>query len=340
MTTPLYCGIDLHSNNSVISIQDESSKQVYEKRLPNDLPAIVNALAPYKHDLQGCVVESTYNWYWLVDGLMEANYQVHRANPAAIEQYNGIKYTNDFTDARFLAHLLSLNILPTGYIYPKETRGIRDVLRRRLLLVDQRASQRTSLQSLLARHTGKRLSEGQLKKLDSERLQSLLPIPCASLMAKTLLSMIQSITEAIALLEHSVSAHCIKQTNYQLLTGIGGIGKILGATIALETGDIQRFPDAGHYLSYARCVNTKKISNGKIKGCNNRKNGNRYLALAYMQAAHLSAIWEPQVKRFYQKKQAKSHIMVAKKAVAGKLARAIYHMLNKQEPFDVTRAFG
>ncbi len=340
MTTPLYCGIDLHSNNSVVSIQDTDGKQVYEKRLPNELPIIVKALEPYKAALQGCVVESTYNWYWLVDGLMEAGHQVHLANPAAIVQYNGIKYTNDFTDARFLAHLLSLGILPTGYIYPKETRGIRDVLRRRLLLVDQRASQRTSLQSLLARHTGKRLSEGQLKKLDAQGLQDLLPIPCASLVATTLLSMIQSMTEAIALLERAVSAHCVEQPAYRLLTGIGGVGKILGATITLETGAIQRFPDAGHYLSYARCVNTQKISNGKSKGHANRKNGNRYLALAYMQAAHLAAIWEPQVKRFYQKKQAKSHIMVAKKAVAGKLARAVYHMLTKQEPFDVKRAFG
>lgn len=340
MTTPLYCGIDLHSNNSVISVQDESSKQVYEKRFPNELPAILKALEPYKQDIQACVVESTYNWYWLVDGLMEAGFLVHLANPAAIEQYNGIKYTNDYTDARFLAHLLSLNILPTGYIYPKETRGIRDVLRRRLLLVEQRTSQRISLQSLLARHTGKRLSEGQLKKLSAEGLRQLLPIPCASLMAEALLSIIQSLTVVITQLERAVSQHCIKQKNYQLLTDIGGIGHILGATITLETGDIKRFPGAGHYLSYARCVNTQKISNGKRKGRGNRKNGNRYLALAYMQASHLAAIWEPQIKRFYQKKQAKSHIMIAKKAVAGKLARAVYHMLNNQEAFDVDRAFG
>ena len=204
------------------------------------------------------------------------------------------------------------------------------------MLVDQRASQRTSLQSLLARHTGKRLSEGQLKKLDSEGLRHLLPIPCTSLIAEALLSM----TGVIVQLEQAVSTHCVTQKDYELVTGIGGIGKILGATIALETGSIKRFADAGHYLSYARCVNTKKISNGKTKGHNDRKNGNRYLALAFMQAAHLATIWEPRVKRFYQKKQARSHIMVAKKAVAAKLARAIYHMLNNQEPFDVERAFG
>ncbi len=340
MTEPLYCGIDLHSNNSVVSILDKCSNQVYEERLPNDLPTIVSALNPYKENLQGCVVESTYNWYWLVDGLMEADYVVHLAHPAAIEQYNGIKYTNDYTDARFLAHLLILDILPTGYIYPKESRGIRDTLRRRLMLVDQRARQRTSLQSLLARHTGKRLSERQLLKLDSEALQHLLGIPYASLMAEASLSVISSISEVIDRLEQSVSRHCSEQKTYQLLTTIGGVGKILGATIALETGDIQRFPSAGHYLSYARCVDTQKISNGKRKGYGNRKSGNRYLALAFMQAAHMATIWEPAVKRFYQRKQTKSHIMIAKKAVAGKLARAIYHMLNNEEPFDVNRAFG
>ena len=340
MTIPLYCGIDLHSNNSVVSVQDKSGKQLYEKRLQNELPAILAALEPYREHLTGCVVESTYNWYWLVDGLMEAGHHVHLANPAAIEQYSGIKHTNDFTDARFLAHLLRLDILPTGYIYPKETRGIRDVLRRRLLLVEQRSCQRISLQSLLARHTGKRLSEGQLKKLDAANLKKLLPIPCASLMAEALLKIIQSLTDVITQLERSVFSYCAKLENFKLLKNIGGIGDVLGATITLETGDIRRFPDAGHYLSYARCVNTQKISNGKRKGYGNRKNGNRYLALAYMQAAHLAAIWEPKVKSFYQKKQARSHIMVAKKAVAGKLARAIYHMLSNQEAFDVDRAFG
>jgi transposase len=66
--------------------------------------------------LKGVVIESTYNWYWLVDGLMEARYRVHLANPAAIQQYNGLKYTDDHSDARWLAHLLRLGVLPEGYI--------------------------------------------------------------------------------------------------------------------------------------------------------------------------------------------------------------------------------
>ena len=100
----LYCGIDLHANNSVIAVMDEQDKPVYENRLPNDLSAILEALLPYQDSLQGCVVESTYNWYWLVDGLMDCGFEVRLANTAAIRQYDGIKQTNDKTDARHLAH--------------------------------------------------------------------------------------------------------------------------------------------------------------------------------------------------------------------------------------------
>ena len=87
-------------------------------------------------------------------------------------------------------------------------------------------------------------------------------------------------------------------------------------------------------------MNTAKVSNGKLKGRGNKRNGNKYLAWAFMEAAHYAAIWSPEIKRFYQKRQAKRHILVAKKTVANKLAKACYHILKRQEPFDVTRAFG
>ncbi len=92
--------------------------------LPNDLTTIVGVLSTYQAELAACVVESTYNWYWLVDGLMEAGFAVRLAHTSAIPQYSGLKYSNDFSDARQLAHLLRLGILPTGYIYPKQERGI------------------------------------------------------------------------------------------------------------------------------------------------------------------------------------------------------------------------
>ena len=146
--------------------------------------------------------------------------------------------------------------------------------------------------------------------------------------------------QAIAMLEHEVLKHLKPREEYQLVTSMPGVGKVLASTIVLETGVIERFPDPGHYASYARCVDTERVSNGKLKGRGNKRNGNKYLAWAFMEAAHYAAIWSPEIKRFYQRRQAKRHILVAKKTVANKLAKACYHMLKRQEPFDVQRAFG
>jgi len=127
-------------------------KRVYQKRIYNSLPDILGALEPFRGELQGIVLESTYNWYWLVDGLMDAGYDcVHLANPSAIKQYEGLKHTDDRHDAFWLAHVLSLGILPEGYIYPKDDRPVRDLLRKRSFLVRQRTSHILSLQSMIER---------------------------------------------------------------------------------------------------------------------------------------------------------------------------------------------
>jgi len=107
----LYCGIDLHSNNSYVVLIDEAEKVVYQKRLSNDLEVILKLLALFKDSIEGIVVESTYNWYWLIDGLQTAGYQVHLANTTAIQQYSGLKYTDDKTDALWLARILKLGLL-------------------------------------------------------------------------------------------------------------------------------------------------------------------------------------------------------------------------------------
>jgi transposase len=155
-------------------VLNEADKPIYEKRLPNHLERVLLALAPYRDEIQGIAVESTYNWYWLVDGLMEAGFHVHLANTIAMRQYDGIKYTDDLSDARYLAHLLRLEILPEGYIYPKAERAIRDLLRKRLHMVQQRVTQQLSLQSHIARHTGERLSSAKIKQLNPDDLKALL----------------------------------------------------------------------------------------------------------------------------------------------------------------------
>jgi len=203
-----YSGIDLHSNNSVVSVIDETDRVVAEKRLPNELARILTFLAPWQAELAGVVIESTYNWYWLVDGLQAASFVVHLANTTAIKKYDGLKHSDDETDARYLAHLLRLGILPTG-----------------------------------------------------------------------------------------------------------------------------------NFASYARCVDSQRISNGKKKGEGNTKNGNPYLSWAFIEAANFALRYCAEAKRFYERKKGKTNTILAHKALAHKLARACFHMLKEHKPFDMTRCF-
>ena len=95
----VYAGIDLHSNNSYIAIIDTDHNKTFKKKARNNLKEILKIFTPFKKQIKGIVVESTYNWYWLVDGLIDNGYKLHLANPSAIKQYEGLKHCDDITDA-------------------------------------------------------------------------------------------------------------------------------------------------------------------------------------------------------------------------------------------------
>src|SRR5438477_546923 len=204
---PLYGGIDLHANNSVVVLLNEQDQVIYQRRFANHLPEILEPFALYQADLQGIVVESTYNWYWLVDGLMAAGYRVHLANTTAIEQYKGLKHTDDQSDARWLAHLLRLGILPEGYIYPKEERAVRDLLRKRSQLGRQRTTNRLSSQNLLTRNTGLTFSGHRIKQLTVGEVEQWLPQAELALAVKSNLAVLECLEEQIESIEEVVRAH-------------------------------------------------------------------------------------------------------------------------------------
>lgn len=334
-----YSGIDLHSTNSVVVVSDEADQVVCRRRAPNDLAVILATLAPYREELVGVVVESTYNWYWLVDGLQAAGYRVHLANTAAMKRYEGLKHSDDDTDAAYLAHLLRLGILPTGYICPVRERALRDLARKRLQLSRSRTLHILSVESNLARQKGARMSSRAVKQLTEETLNMLeLPENVTAAMAANV-AVIQTLNVQIDKLEARLRSQVRPQENFALLTTAPGIGEILATTVMLETGSIERFAAVGNFASYARCVDSKRMSNGKKKGAGNVKNGNRYLAWAFVEAANFARRYCPEAKRFYERKKAQTNNIVATKALAHKLARACYHMLKEKQPFDVKRCF-
>ena len=335
----LYAGIDLHSSNNYIGIINEKDERLYQKRLPNRLENILLALEPFKDDMVGVVVESTYNWYWLVDGLQEEGYKIHLANPSAVKQYEGLKHTDDRWDSFWLAHMKRLNILPEGYIYPKEERYVRDALRRRLLFVRQRTAHILSLQSTITRNLGIKMSAREVKRLQQSDTDILFDNPFLILTTRNQISAIGHLSESIKEIEKEVKSHVKIKPEFEYLLTMPGIGDILGLTIMLEVGDINRFPKVVNYSSYCRAVKSEKLSNKKKKGEGNRKNGNKYLAWAYVEASNFAIRSYPDCESFYKRKKAKRNGVIAIKALSNKLARASYYVMRDQVPYDANHLF-
>ncbi|MEJ2067801.1 MAG: IS110 family transposase [Deltaproteobacteria bacterium] len=335
----LYGGIDLHGNNNVIAIIDDKDRVMYQKRLDNDLDIVLTALGPYRDELVGLAVESTFNWYWLVDGLMDNDYRVHLANPAAMEQYSGLKYTDDKTDSRWLAHMLRLGILPEGYIYPKKDRPVRDLLRKRCQLVRYRTSNLLSVNNLITRNSGSSVKGNVIKKLRDKEIDATTTDENLALAIKSNLAVIRCLEQQVENIERVVKKQSRLAPEYKLLLTVDGIGEILAMTISLETGDIKRFSRVGDFSSYCRTVSSEHRSNGKKKGKGNPKSGNKYLAWAFIEAATFAIRFNERARRFYQRKSAKSKPVVAKKALANKMARACYYIMRDRVPFDNERLF-
>lgn len=336
----LYAAIDLHPSNSVLAVMDGDGKPVLRCRRPNDLPRLLNDLAPYRDELVGVAVESTYNGYWLVDGLMDHGYAVHLVNTTAIPQYDGLKHGDDDSDALHLAQLMRLGLLPEGYIYPREQRGTRDLLRRRFSLVRQAVRLMLSIQSSFSRSTGKQLSANALRRLAPSQLVDLFPELSTRYGVLIQFKLWLTLQDQITALKRWIRKDLARPDRLVRLQSVPGVGPILGMTILLESGAIERFASVGDYASYCRMVESVRLSNGKRKGTGNRKCGNRYLCWAFMEAANYAVRFEPLIRRWYERKRARKHHVVAIKAVAHKLARACYHMLHEGTTFDLTRAFG
>lgn len=339
MTKELMAGIDLHSNNMFCGIVDQDGKRVFEQKLPCELPQVLRALKPFKGRIEKIAVESTYNWYWLVDGLQDHHYPVVLANPAKMEQDNGLKVTDDKSDAFFLAEMLRLNILPTGHICDRQWRPVRDLLRRRLSLVRQRTSLSLSLKGLHVRTTGQDLPLGQLKALPPEQAGGLFEHPFDQLTAQVQTQLLDQFNQRIGEIEQALLGKVSRLPRYQVLQSLPGVGRILGLTITLETGDPARFASAGRYASYCRCVDSRRLSNGKKKGKNNEKCGNKYLAWAFVEAANFAKRYDAQCRRFFDCKAAQSNTIVAIKSLACKLAKAAWHMMSRQTSYDPGRMF-
>lgn len=329
----------MHSNNVMIGVINQDGKRLMHRKLDCNLKEVIGFLGPLKPRLQSMAVESTFNWYWLVDGLRAQGYPIDLANPAKIEQYNGLKHVDDKDDAFHLADLQRLNILPQAYVYDPELRPVRDLLRRRTNLVHQRSALLLSFKSLYARTTGERFESYEIKKLEPKEAAKLYQHPANQLIAQVQAEHIQALDKSVQRIEKAVLGCAQEIPLYEKLLTIPGVGRILGMTITMEVGDIKRFKSDGDFASYCRMVGAKHLSNGKCKADNNQKCGNRYLAWTFVEAANFSRRYDEQCRRWYDRKAARTSKVIATKALGCKLAKAAWHVMACQCDYDPKRMF-
>ncbi|MEZ2355041.1 transposase [Caballeronia sp. RCC_10] len=215
---------------------------------------------------------------------------------------------------------------------------VRDLARKRQQLVRTRSQQILAVENITARYQGNRIPSNQVKRLDRETIEQLHLPDDVSLALQANVAVITTLSAQIVILEKRLQEKVLLRPEYALLMTVPGIGLTLATVILLEIGSIERFASAGNFASYARCE-SQHLSNGKKKGEGNSRNGNKYLAWAFVEAANFALRVCDPARRFYERKKAKTNPVVARKALAHKLARACFHMLKERKPFDMTRCF-
>ena len=319
-------------------ILNQEGDRVLERRLPNDLGLIVNRLRDFE-PIGSVAVESTYNYYWLTDGLLDAGFPVVLANPLAMKPYSGLKHQDDKSDAGRLAQLQRLGILPRGHLYNRQWRGVRDVLRQRSRWVEEKTRVLLSLQGRYARCLGLNLGKSALL---SGKLPDLGDAD-QSLAARSQVQVIRALQEQIRELEERVRERLTvgNPLLYRRLTAIDGIGPVLASTIVLESGDLSRFPRVGNYAGYARVVESGRWSNDKKKGAGNRRSGNRYLGWAFHEAAHCMNRSSGRIQEYRRRQLRKGkHPRVVWSAMANKICRAFYFVMRDGVEFSPRQLFG
>ena len=314
-----YCGIDLSARTSQVCVIDEGMSVLVQEKVTNELHRITGLIEPYKESLQA-VVESSFNWYWLVDGLQEAGYDVCLAHPFGLYMITAAKVKTDRRDAFALAKLLKAGMIPEAYIYPKEHRSVRDLIRRRSRLVRLRAEEYGSLRRMLMRYGILDHTRNDIKRAIEQDIELWFKDRVIQLHARQELRRIWLYTEQIRSLEQVIHQAAKNRPEFDLLLSVPGLGNILALTILYETGDISRFESARHFSSYCRLVPGIAQS-----GASSRRG-------------------RPKIRRSFdrhvRRHRGRGAKLVAYNIIGHKLAQAVYHILRDGSEYKEELLFG
>lgn len=322
---------------------DEDLAVLVQQKVANDLAMIDRMMLPYKEHLQ-IVVESTFNWYWLVDGLKDRGYDVCLAHTLGLYMITGAKVKTDRRDALALAKLLKAGMIPKAYICPVEVRVIRDLVRRRARVVQLRAGEYASMRRLLFRHGIIEHTRSQMRRMNETDLEAWFDHPVVRLHANQELERIRLYSVQIKRLESEVHQRVKDEPVYRRLLEVPGIDKVLATTIYYESGDIGRFGKAKQYSSYCRVVPGVAQSGQVTRRGRNANQGNHYLKWAFNQAASYAVRYYPKIRenfdRILRTHHGRARKLIAYNAIAHKLAVAVFHMMRDGEVYREELLFG
>lgn len=338
-----YCGIDLSARDSHLCVLDESLSIHLQQKTANQLPRIAFLLDSFKPDLK-IVVESTFNWYWLVDGLLELGFDVCLAHTLGLAMITQAKVKTDRRDAFTLAKLLRAGVVPKAFIYPASTRPVRDLLRRRQKVVAMRAQEYGTLRQLLLREGILSSSRNEIKLAEDEDLKEWFTHPLVVMSATHQLERIDLLSRQVLELEQQIIELTRDKADYKRLLKIAGIGKILALTILYEVGEISRFQSVRQFSSYCRLVPGIAQSGSVSRPGRSSKQGNHYLKSAFNQAAVVAVRSYPRIRRCYERHLARhrgsARKLVAYNVIAHKLAQAAYLVLKQGADYREEMLFG
>jgi transposase len=334
--TRFYAGVDLHARALFLIVLDQQGQIRYARNLPANPQAFRKAIAPFR---DGLVVacECMHCWYWLADTCRDDNIVFVLGHAWAMKAVHGSKTKCDRKDAEAIAHLLKGGNFPLAYAYPKERRGLRDLLRARLRLVRQRVQLYGHV------HTARRqlnlppLSNDVKYKSKRPRATADIDDACVRRRVEADLSLLEPLDATIRRLEKDieVAARPHYATEMAVLQSTPGVGLVLSLTILLEIDTLERFDTRQPFCSYARLTGARQESAGKKVGVGNRKQGNAWLKWAFSEAAVLSAQKNERIGKYLDKLSGRLGKAKALSALAHKLGRAFYHMLHKEEVFNI-----
>jgi transposase len=336
--TRFYAGVDLHARALFLVILDRDGKTVFARNLAAAPGPFLRAVEPFRDGvLVAC--ECMHCWYWLADTCRDHQIPFVLGHAWAMKAVHGQKSKCDRKDAEGIARLLRGGNFPPAYAYPKERRGLRDLLRARLRLVRQRAELYGHVHTARRQANLPPVSNDVKYKGKRAACTADLADPFVRRRVETHLALLEPLDTAIRRLETEIegAAQGLFPTELAVLQSTPGVGPVLSLTILLEIDTIERFDTRPQFCSYARLCGAVQTSDNKRCGTGNARAGNAWLKWAFSEAAVLSAQKEERIGAYLDRLASRLGKAKAYAALAHKLGRAFYHMLHTKEVFDVNR---